>query len=514
MQDSTADTVTVTVSPAVNQVPTADAGPNQTVAAEASVTLDGTGSSDPEDQPLTYSWAQIGGVPNVTLTGDDTAQPTFTAPPLGFNEPSLELTFQLVVNDGVQDGPASTVTITVTAPVDLTAPSVTLSGMPATVLPGDVVLINVDFSEAVTELEASDFALSNGTATGLSGSGAAYVLTITAGGGGVLSVTLPAGSAFDVAQNGNLASNTLESGAGAVTETEEAIATYLQQRANALVSAQPGLVRLLGSSSQPQINVSSKGFTYALGAGHPVWASITGQWGESGTIDTRYVLGSVGAHAWLDDRTILGVMLQFDQMVQTEPGRRIEGTGWLIGPYIAGQVQDHPLFYEGRLLWGQSDNDITQFGLPADSFDSERMLAQFKLQGEVISGTTTLRPFVDASYVTDRQEAYIDGLGNAIAAQSVEQTQLALGLDATWQMASGSGVLAPTAGFSAIYSDSAGSGIATQEAPGFEGWRGKLRAGMRYSTGASVFDLSSFLDGLGASDYRDYGLSLTFSTKF
>ena len=513
VQNSLLDSVVITVSPAVNQPPTANAGANQTVASGASVTLDGTGSTDPENQTLTYSWSQTGG-PGVALSSTTAAQPAFSAPSLPFNAPDAVLIFSLLVNDGVQDSLADDVTITVTAPVDVTAPTVTLAGLPSSVLPGAVVQVDVLFSEDVTGLAADDFVIASGTATAISGSGSSYVLTITATGGGTLSVFLPADSAIDIAANGNLASNTLEAGAGAITETEEAIATYLQLRANALAGAQPGLIRLLQSVGGPQVSVSSKGFTYATEPGHPVWASITGQWGENGDADTRYVLGAVGTHAWISERAILGIMLELDQMALSEPGRTVEGTGWLVGPYVAGQVQDHPLFYEGRVLWGKTRNEVEQFGLPADSFDSERLLAQFKLQGQMTLGATTVLPYVDGSYVSDRQESYVDGLGNPIAGQTVEQSQVALGLDLNWTLASGGGVLEPMAGLSAVYTDSAGTGAAALIEPAFQGWRGKLKAGLRHSTGRSVFDVMTFVDGIGTPDYRDYGLTLSFSTQF
>ena len=49
----------------------------------ATVNLDGTGSSDPDaGDTLDYSWTQTGGTA-VTLTGADTATPTFTAPTAG-----------------------------------------------------------------------------------------------------------------------------------------------------------------------------------------------------------------------------------------------------------------------------------------------------------------------------------------------------------------------------------------------------------------------------------------------
>ncbi len=68
------------------------------------VTLDGSGSSDPELQTLTYSWQQIAGLPVVALTGASTATPSFTAPSLADHPngtpPNILLTFRLTVGDG------------------------------------------------------------------------------------------------------------------------------------------------------------------------------------------------------------------------------------------------------------------------------------------------------------------------------------------------------------------------------------------------------------------------------
>ncbi|MCW5840998.1 MAG: PKD domain-containing protein [Caldilinea sp.] len=76
--------------------PIANAGADQTVLVNGAVTLDGTGSSDPGNRrPLSYQWTQIG-TPAVTLTGANTAQPTFTAPAT----PAV-LTFALNVTDGL-----------------------------------------------------------------------------------------------------------------------------------------------------------------------------------------------------------------------------------------------------------------------------------------------------------------------------------------------------------------------------------------------------------------------------
>lgn len=118
---STPDFVIITI---INSPPVADAGPDQTVTALALVTLDGTGSYDPDGNlPLTYQWFQTSG-PGVPLSNPQAVQPTFPAPPV----PGV-LTFDLYVFDSL--GGASlpdSVTITVQnqAPVANAGPDQTV----------------------------------------------------------------------------------------------------------------------------------------------------------------------------------------------------------------------------------------------------------------------------------------------------------------------------------------------------------------------------------------------------
>ena len=78
--------------------PTANAGPDQTVNANSTVNLDGTASSDvPPGTVASYAWTQTGG-PSVTLSGANTATPSFTAPNNLTTSPT-DLTFSLVVTD-------------------------------------------------------------------------------------------------------------------------------------------------------------------------------------------------------------------------------------------------------------------------------------------------------------------------------------------------------------------------------------------------------------------------------
>jgi len=105
-----------------NNPPIANAGSDQTVAVGpdcmATVSLDGSGSTDPDGHPLTYAW----------IWDDQSAT--------GIN-PSIELplgtsTITLIVNDGIEDSEPDTVTITV---IDDTPPEINVSVSPDTLWP-------------------------------------------------------------------------------------------------------------------------------------------------------------------------------------------------------------------------------------------------------------------------------------------------------------------------------------------------------------------------------------------
>src|SRR6185312_15460574 len=90
----------------------------------AQYTLDGSGSSDPDGDPLTYTWTQTAGPP-ATFVASAGGKATFVAP----GQPGT-LQFSLVVNDGEVNSQPSVVTITVT-----TAPLPVASAGPDQTIP-------------------------------------------------------------------------------------------------------------------------------------------------------------------------------------------------------------------------------------------------------------------------------------------------------------------------------------------------------------------------------------------
>ncbi len=103
---SATDTVSVNIQ-AINTAPTANAGNDQTAEGLTEIFLDGSLSSDPEGNDLTYTWEQLSGT-SVSLANSDTTNPSFIAP-----NANDTLSFSLVVNDGELDSQTDIVLITI-----------------------------------------------------------------------------------------------------------------------------------------------------------------------------------------------------------------------------------------------------------------------------------------------------------------------------------------------------------------------------------------------------------------
>jgi len=125
-----------------NRPPVANAGVDQTIECDrnGTVTLDGSASSDPDGDPITFAWKQVSGVTvNLNVTG---ANVTFTAAPPGVYE------FQLTVTD--DKGASSTDNVVVTVR-DTTLPVLMLTLSPDTLWPPNHKLMDIAATITVSD---------------------------------------------------------------------------------------------------------------------------------------------------------------------------------------------------------------------------------------------------------------------------------------------------------------------------------------------------------------------------
>jgi hypothetical protein len=170
--------------------PIADAGPNQLGIPAGNVTLNGSGSSDPLGETLTYAWLQIAG-PTVTINNATAAIATFTA------VAGQSYSFRLTVRntDNLSSSASTSVsTISPTAPV-----IVLFSATPAAIQPGQSSTLtwsvqnstSVSINQGVGNVAASGSTSVSPTAT------TTYTLTATGPGGTVTAtVTVQVGTAL------------------------------------------------------------------------------------------------------------------------------------------------------------------------------------------------------------------------------------------------------------------------------------------------------------------------------
>ncbi len=158
----------VVPAPPANNPPTANAGPDQTVAPGAGAALSGSGT-DPDGDTLTYSWSQLSG-PAVSLGGASSPNASFTAPSVTVD---TMISFRLTVNDG-RGGVASddvNVLVHVSAPVN--HPPIANAGADQTVAPGATVTLQCGSSDPDGDVLTRSWSQISGPTVSLQGATAA-----------------------------------------------------------------------------------------------------------------------------------------------------------------------------------------------------------------------------------------------------------------------------------------------------------------------------------------------------
>jgi K319L-like, PKD domain/Putative Ig domain len=168
----------------VDQPPTANPGSNQTVNEGDTVHLDGSLSSDPDGNPLTYAWSQVSGPPVTLIVPADPTDPTatFTAPQVPCAGDVVVMA--LTVDDGYGGTDSKNVSINV---ANVNHNPTANGGGNQQVSEGDAVSLNGSGTDADAEEVAGlmfQWTQTSGTPVTLNGSGKDVSFTAPTIGGG------------------------------------------------------------------------------------------------------------------------------------------------------------------------------------------------------------------------------------------------------------------------------------------------------------------------------------------
>jgi len=521
----------------VNQAPIADAGPDQTDPRPGdTVTLDGSGSSDPDGDDITYRWVQVSG-PAVTLSDPTAINPTFTIPAAALE---TAVVFELIVNDSFEDSQPDQVMI-----LARNTPPVADAGADQDdVIPGNRVTL-----DGTASFDPDDDSI---TYQWVQVSGPSVVLDDPTS--PTPSFSAPGGAAedplvFRLVVNDSFADSapdtvtiTVQDNVAAATQ---AIDEFLTARSALMLSHRPDIQRridrLEGRAYRKKAS-SVAGLQLPGTDKLPVMIAMNGDdisfagaysfkderdhddgldlWGEGylsnfniANKEGNFNIFYLGADVLMDENILLGFLGQFDRIKYDSNIERgvLEGDGWMAGPYVTARLDDD-LYFDGRMAYGLSDNTVSPFGTYQDDFETRRWLLSGVLTGEFkLDEDFTIRPEGGVQYFAEKSKSYTDSLGSVIPSESNDLTQLHFAPRVHMDMDIGDNMLLrPFAEVEGIYAF--GDGV--EEVIGSE-IRLVLEGGaeMIASDGFRLTG-SVYTDGIGANSFSAYGFRVTGGVNF
>ena len=238
---------------------------------------------------------------------------------------------------------------------------------------------------------------------------------------------------------------------------------------------------------------------------------LMGRWAhaDNETSESEIGLLYVGADYLINPSLLVGLMAQFDWMDETDSaaGTAIDGQGWMAGPYMVTRLHEN-FYFDGRLAWGQSDNDINPVGLFTDSFETERWLARGQLTGDFRAGNWLFSPHVGVIYFEENQQAYMDSLGILVPEQTVSLGRMTFGPKISYRVENDGTVVEPFVGLEGIWDfDEADIvDVATGLSAGSDEFRARLEGGvLAYMPNGISLSIEGYYDGIGSDDLEAYG---------
>jgi outer membrane autotransporter protein len=230
--------------------------------------------------------------------------------------------------------------------------------------------------------------------------------------------------------------------------------------------------------------------------------------GRDGHVGVLYV----GSDYRVTENMIVGALVQFDWAKDSSDAlaSKVDGNGWMIGPYMSMRVHDN-IYFDLRAAWGRSNNDLT-LGTTTGGFDTSRWLVKGALAGNWYAGAWRITPSAELAYVEESAGAFTNSAGTFVPGQDVSLGRLQFGPEFGYRFAhTADTFIEPFAAIRGVWDfDNPNVAIIDGFVVGPGDFWGRLEGGLNVMTaGGTYVRGSASWDGVGASDYSGYTLQGT-----
>lgn len=230
--------------------------------------------------------------------------------------------------------------------------------------------------------------------------------------------------------SGNGSGNNAGSGTGSnsVETTQKLLDTVFALRSRKAIGNLPGIAPFVGrkpggnaefilddKSQRLRFRASMNNFW-----GHASYQKQTNQRGD----DSKIFGLSFGSHVALNKQNVVGVVALLDVLDQEARGGTADSSGWLIGPYLAGNYRKSDLRYDIAVLGGQSTSDLSPLGTYTDRVTADRIVVTGRLSRGYKQGAFKFTPLLRLKYANESWPGYVDQAANSIGARNYEFTEV------------------------------------------------------------------------------------------
>lgn len=225
----------------------------------------------------------------------------------------------------------------------------------------------------------------------------------------------------------------------------------------------------------------------------------------------------VGADYLMAPGLLVGFLGQVDHtsedIQQVGETGEIDGTGWMVGPYVGVHLFKN-LFFDARAAWGQSDNDIwlqdNVLGYREGSFTTDRWLATATLTGSEHFGRWRISPQIGIAYGHEKFGTYQNSAGLIVQGGEASIGRATGKLEIGYRMQTSDGTrIEPHASIEGIWNFASDDLVINGAVVNSAESRAKVEGGVLVVTPDGwSFRAAGHYDGIGGDDFHAYGGSL------